>query len=136
MERKIPSDLHKSIVMPLIGYKGEETKENYVKRIEKFERRVEKALIDLLKLIDIDASTKTVPSSLPYKEELVYTLMGESWMNGPYEFKRVFKMLLKDLLDKKLYKFRFYFQINIITDFPNDDIWGSFGKIEYRFRYY
>ena len=140
LARPIP-DLDKSICMPLLGLKGAKTPEHYVSMIEAFERKVEKKFIDLLKRMDINASVKTDPYSLPYKGEVLYTLNGESWMDGPYEYHRVFKHLVKEILNKGLERFRFYFYINIITEIP-DDVKGinrlsaSFGKIEYRLRYY
>jgi len=140
MERVIP-DLDKSICMPILGYKGAKTPENYLNKIEAFERKVEQKFTSLLRQVDIHASVKTDPYSLPYKEEIIYTLHGESYMNGPYEYSRVFKHMLKEILNKGLEKFRFYFFINIITEI-SDDVKGysrlsaSFGKIEYRFRYY
>jgi len=140
MERVIP-ELDKAICMPLLGYKGAKTPENYITKMESFERKVEEKFINLLKKVNINATVKTDPYSLPYKEEIVYTLHGESYMNGPYEYSRVFRHMLKEILNNGLSKFRFYFYINIITEIPNDlkginRLTASFGKIEYRLRYY
>ena len=139
MERKIP-DFNKNICSPLFGFRNRTaTPEDYVKKIQELERKFEKDLIDLLKKMDVYGSVKTIPYSLPYKEEFLVTLKGESYINGPYESKRVFNPIIKELLSKNINKFRFYFQIDVITEkqeHPPDKLYLDLGRIEYRFRYY
>lgn len=139
--RTLPN-LDKSICTPLFGLRSNERNVDlYIEKIEKFERGAEKSLIELLSKMDIRAMVKTDPYSLPYKDEIKVVLNGESYMNGPYELKRVFKRIVKELLNKEIHSLRFYFWINIVTEIP-DDIKGmsrlshSFGRIEYCFRYY
>lgn len=141
LTRPVP-DLNKSICYPLLGPKREEyTVDLYIEKIQNFEREAEKSLIDLLKRLDIRATVKTDPYSLPYKEEIKVVLKGESYMNGPYELRRVFRDIVKEVLNKGMNSFRFYFWINIITEIP-ENIKGlarlthSFGRIEYCFRSY
>ena len=140
MERKIPN-LSKSICTPLMGIKDlERTSDLYLEKISNFERKVEKRFIELLKLMDTQGFVKTVPDSLPYNKEIVVTLNGESWMNGPYEYKRVFRRIINQLAPLNFPKIRFYFYINVLTDLPSetsvDRLLNSWGKVEYRFRYY
>lgn len=139
--RSIPN-LNKPICGPLLGSDRKNvTVDQYIEKMGSFERRTEKYLIELLSKIDIKAMVKTDPYSLPYKEEIKVVLKGESYMNGPYEIKRVFKKIVKELLNKEIHSLRFYFWINIITEIPEDlksleRISHSFGRIEYCFRYY
>jgi hypothetical protein len=140
MERIIPN-LNKSILGPLLGHKEKSrTEEKYLKEIQKFERESEKSLRDLFGKLSIDSLVKTDPYSLPYNNEVLVTLRGESYMNGPYEFHRVARQIAKEVLDKNLWKFRFYMFINVVTPDAGDNIKDNFinhfGRIEYRFRYY
>jgi len=135
MERIIPN-FNKSIVGPLLGHKDKNrTEENYLKEIEKFERGCEKSLKELFGRLSINSLVKTDPYSLPFNNEVVVTLRGESYMNGPYEFHRVARKIVKELLDKNIWKLRYYMYINVVTPETKNflDAWGS---VEYRFRYY
>ena len=135
MERIIPN-LNKSILGPLLGHKEKSrNEEKYLKEIQKFEREAEKSLTDLFGKLSIESLVKTDPYSLPYNNELIVTLRGESYMNGPYEFHRVARKIAKEVLDKNLWKFRFYMFINVVTP-ESEGLLGAFGRIEYRFRYH
>jgi len=129
MNRKIPNLKH-SLLTPLSF--DELTENQYIEKIEKFERNCEKKFILTCKNLDIRATVKTDPYSLPYTDELVVTLHGESYLNGAYEFERVAYKMMKEILNKNLYQFRFYMFINVIdrSSFP------FMGSVEYRFRYY
>lgn len=129
MERKIP-DLKSSLLTPL-SFKGL-TEEEYIKKIEQFERQCEKKFIETCSRLGIQANVKTDPYSLPYTDELVINLPGESYSNGAYEFHRVAYKAMKEILNKNLHQFRFYIFINVITD--RDKFF--FGALEYHFRYY
>jgi hypothetical protein len=135
MEREVP-DLEKSICSPLFGLKEKRTEENYLKKIQKFERDCEKSFIKTLSKIGTHGRVKTHPYSLPYTDEVEVSLYGESYMNGPYEFYRVVRRFLKEVLDKELYKIRFYIKIDIVTEKGSDDWIFFMGKITYKFRYY
>ena len=129
MERRIPENLNKSIFGPLIGHKNR-TPEIYIAKIEKFEQSCEKSFIDLLSRVGILATVKTDRYSLPYQEEKEVTLYGESYMNGPYEWYRVARPFIKELLDKNVYKIRFYIFIEV------DETVFPMGAIKYKLRYY
>lgn len=134
MERKIPSNLGAMILHPLIGWSDEmHTEERYAEKIQEFERKVEKSIIETFKRIDIQGIVKTDPYSLPYKKEIKVTLRGESYLNGPYEIFRVVRPIIKQLLNENLYKIRFYVYIDVTTEskFPL-----SMGEVNYYFRYY
>lgn len=112
---------------------GERTKDRYLDLIERHERRLEKSIIETLGRVEINAMTKSDRFSLPYKNEIVVPLYGESYVNGPYEFHRVARRIVKELLEKNLYKIRFYIYIEIDTG-SGSLIGGSL--IKYHFRYH
>ena len=133
LERPIPP-LDKMLLYPLKGEGRKElTEKSYVKAIERFERNVEKSLITTFGRLSIDSTVKTDPYSLPFNEEIVVTLHGESYLNGPYEIHRVAREIVKELMNRDhIYRFRFYMFINPI--FPKHPL--SMGVMEYRFRYH
>lgn len=136
MERTIPN-LEKSICSPLFGLKQKRTPENYLKEIQKFERKCEESLIQTLSRIGTQAMVKTEPYSLPYTDEVVVQLYGESYMNGPYEFYRAARAFVQEVLKKGLWKVRFYILIDIMTERgPEGPQLFFMGKITYKFRYY
>jgi hypothetical protein len=120
------------ILYPLMGYDLDNDLQNrYIKAVETFERNCEKSLIETLSRLDIRAIVKTNPYSLPYNKQLSVHLGSESYLNGPYEFHRAAKKIVKELLIKDVSKVRFYIFIEIFTDK------GIFGNgVKYNFRYY
>lgn len=118
-------------------YKARRTEfseERYLAELEKFERKCEKSLIETLARVDIRATVKSDPYSLPYKEEIVVRLNGESYLNGPYEFRRAARKIVKELLEKEVRHLRFYLFVNAVE--VERGFLSSLGAIEYRFRYY
>jgi hypothetical protein len=103
--------------------------ESYNFKIQNLERNCEKSLIETLARLNIKAIVKTDPYSLPYNKEIVVTLHGESYLNGAFEFFRVARKIVKELLNQDIYKTRFYLFIDIKDG-------GIFGSVEYKFRYY
>lgn len=141
IQRVIP-DLSRPIVYPLIGHSTRgRTEVNYLKKLEKFERGCERSLIETLSRVGVSATVKTDPYSLPWTEELTVTLNGESYINGPYEFYRVARKILKEVLDKDIYSLRFYLFINVVTPDARpgaglgEIIFTQKGRLEYKFRY-
>jgi len=128
MNRIIPSKLTHPILFPLTGRSKDIGSDELIKKIMEYEVKCEESIISTFKKVDIHGMTKSNRYSLPYNEEIITTLMGESYLNGPYEFHRVARPVLRKLLDDNLYKVRFYFFIEI------DD--KLFGKVIYHFRYH
>jgi hypothetical protein len=129
-------NLESSILHPLIGWKSDErTEEKYLKKIKKFERKCEQSLIETFSRIGVKSIVKTDPYSLPYNNEVVIELRGESYLNGPYEFYRVARRILKEVLDKNLWNVRFYIWIDVITP-QTRTLLDPFGKVVYKFRYH
>jgi hypothetical protein len=108
----------------------DKTEENYLKKLIIFEQKCEKSIIETLSKVDIKALVKQDRYSLPFQKEIDITLLGESYMNGPYEFYRVARRIVKELLNENLYKIRFYLFINL------EEGHFGFGKVNYKFRYY
>jgi hypothetical protein len=123
-------DLSCPTLTPLLGKDRKiYSQELYVKKIEELERNYEQKLLELFKMFNISASVKSIPNSLPYKNQLLFTLVGDSYLNAPYNFSKVQRRIMKEILDKDIYQLRFYLNINVITE-------GVYGFIEYRFRYF
>ena len=137
MEKREAVNLKLSILGPLLrdGMTKSvkiRTQEEYEKKIAEFERNCEKSLIETFSRISINGMVKTDPYSLPYKDEVVKVLSGESYLNGCWEFHRVAREIVKELLNRNIYQLRFYMWINVIdTKAP-----FTMGKVEYRFRFY
>lgn len=134
--RNIPEDLNASILYPITGglKKDPLTPELYVEKIQAFERKVEESLIGTFNRLNIYASVKSDPYSLPYKEEIVITLRGESYLNGAYEIFRVAPIIVKKLLNDDINQLRFYVYVEIDTS--RNGLINTFGKVNYHFRYY
>lgn len=130
MQRNIPN-LNMPILRPLLGYEKKPTEKRYLSELEKFEIKCEKSFKETLGRLGIQSTVKTDRYSLPHKGEVVKSLYGESYINGPYEFYRVARDFVKELLEKNVYKIRFYILIDVemTPGFP-------IGKVTYRLRYY
>lgn len=131
VERKIPNLAKCALLFPLLG-KKERTEENYIKAITDFEEKCEKSTIALLLKLGINSTVKTDRYSLPYTDEIIAELPGESYMNGAYELYRAVRPFIKDLLNKDLLKIRFYIYIEI----QDRREFAIMGSIKYHFRYY
>lgn len=132
VERIYPDKLNSLILAPLFGGSAK-TNEVYKTKIEAFERKCEASIIETLARLNIKASVKTDPYSLPYKNEVRVNLNGESYLNGPYELYRVMRQIAKELLDKNAYQLRFYMYIEVET---KSKAMFNMGRINYHFRYF
>ena len=129
MERKIP-DLESFLLSPIVG--GDKTEENYKTQIYKFERSVEKHLLEIFKKLNINAIVITDPYSLPYNNEIEYSLGFSSYINDAYDYRYIIREILKDVLEVYMHQFRFYIYVDV---FLNDN--NPFGsKVKYYFRYH
>lgn len=148
MKRIIP-DLHKYKLLDLVFKENEErTEENYLIQMYQLEKACEKFLVDILRKLDFQASVKTDKYSLPYQKEIDHTIVATSILNDAFDFHRVARPILKELLKEDAHKLRFYMFINVIEYYR--DLSGilpllgkerssfnvDFGAVEYRFRYY
>ena len=110
----------------------ERTNGKYIENLEKYETNCENNLMKLLSSINIDASVKTIPESLPYTHEITKTFKCFSYINDAFNIKQVYQDIVRELLNENVYKIRFYFYI----DFETIKKMGCFGDVIYKFRYF
>jgi hypothetical protein len=120
-----------SIGLRLLNYESK-THEYYIQKLENYEKRCEDRVIEFLRDIKIDASVKTIPESLPYKNEIVNEFHCRTYINEAFDFSSVLRSIAKELLQKNVTKIRFYFYI----DFHTVKKPAYFGEVIYKFRYY
>ena len=100
--------------------------------LPKLETKAEGMFIDILEKVGIKSSVKTDKYSLPFKDEIVIKLHCESYINGMFEYERMGRKVIKELLNNDVHKIRFYVFIETF-----DSGKGFFGTgIKYSFRYY
>jgi len=110
------------------------------KTLEDLEIECEEFFLDLFDKLNIQSSVKFNRKSLPYNNEIIIKLRGESDMNRPFDYRRLSQKIIKELFDKDVRKLRFYFDITFANEPVSkrliENIVNSFGAIEYKFRYY
>lgn len=126
MIRKIPSERN-SLIFFLEDVKG--NKKEYEDSMINLEERIEKALIEMLRELDIQSSVKTDRYSLPYTNQVVHTGYGESYLNAAFLSAPFKRKIVKELLEKNLFKIRFFVFAEIEDHLP-------MGKVNYYFNYY
>ncbi len=102
---------------------------DYEKFVINIEKSIEKDLIKILKNLNIKASVKTDRYSLPIKYQIKTTQYGESYLNAAFETEKLYRNIVKDLLNKDVYKIRFYIFAEIEDCFP-------MGKVNYYVNYH
>lgn len=100
--------------------------------LEKLEMTVEGHLLNIFEIIGTRATMKTDRKSLPFKNEIVVKQGGTSFLNDVFEYDSFIRKVLKELLDKNIYKFRFY--VNIQVSMPKMKLLSN--QFTYSFRYY
>ena len=130
MERKIP-ELDSFLLSPIVG--DNKTEENYKNQIYKFERVIENHLLEIFKKLNINAIVKTDPYSLPYNNEIEYSLGFSSYINDAYDYRYISREILKDVLEVYMHQFRFYIYVDVCMN-DNNNPFGS--KVKYYFRYH
>jgi len=138
IERYIPPRFNRAILytilIPEIIRSNKYDKDSYIKAITKFEVDCEKKLKNLFKQIDIQTSVKRDRFSLPFTHEVVGEIEGTSFINYAFNLDNIARVFVKDLLDKNIYKIRFYLTVDVITE---DEKMSKqyLGKVVYKFRY-
>lgn len=130
------------------SYKGREMSSLFLKNISKrienihdklddLEIRMENDIEIFLKEFSIYASKKSDKYSLPYNHVVVSKLMWESNMDAMFNYKRTYRDIVRELLNKNVYKIRYYIHIETYGDEnSNVPILFNRGGIKYNFRYY
>lgn len=129
MERKIP-ELDSFLLSPIVG--DNKTEEKYKTRIYKFEREVEKHLLEIFNKLNINAIVKTDPYSLPYNNEIEYSLGFSSYINDAYDYRYIIRKILKDVLEVYMHQFRFYIYVDVCVN--SNKPFNS--EVKYYFRYH
>ena len=102
--------------------------------LPKLEEQMENLLIEYFKKVQITATKKTDKYSLPYQHEIIKKLMIESYVPACFEFDRILRPIVKELLAKDVYKIRFYLHIETYErEIKSFQPWGG---IKYSFRYF
>ena len=138
IDRYIPKVFDKAHLIPelnnLIRKGNKIDLVDYMKFVLDFEVKCENSLIDLFNSLNIQSSVKSDRYSLPYKEELISIVEGASYLNHAFTLNNITRDLVKELLDKEVYKLRFYLTVDVIIENDTDDR-HFFGRVIYKFRY-
>lgn len=124
MERNIPSMENR-----LLFFLEEPTPEKYEESMINLEKKIEGDMIEVFKKLGIHSIVKTDRYSLPYTSEIKTTQYGESYLNGAFESFKLFRKVLKTMIDYDIRKIRFY----ILAEIEDTEF---IGKVNYYFRYY
>ena len=111
------------------GNKSDRTPEKYEETMINLEKKIEKDMIEVFNKMGINASVKTDRYSLPYQFQIKTTQYGESYLNGAFESVKLYRAVLKEMVNLNLYKIRFYIFAEV-EDTP------YMGKVNYYFNYY
>ena len=138
IERYIPKVLDKAYLIPELNNlirKGKKIYlDDYMKFVTNFELKCEYTLINLFNSLNIQSSVKSDRYSLPYKEEIISIVEGASFLNHAFNINNITRDIVKELLDKGVYKLRFYLTVDVIIENDTDDR-HFFGRVVYKFRY-
>jgi hypothetical protein len=138
IERYIPKDFKKALLIPHLNNlirKGKKIGlEDYMKFITEFEIHCENSLIELFNKLNIQSSVKTDRYSLPYKEEIISIIEGASNLDYAFTLSNITRDIVKELIDKNIYKLRFYLTVDAIIENETEDR-HFFGRVVYNFRY-
>jgi hypothetical protein len=138
IDRYIPKDFKKAFLIPQLNNiirEGEKIDlDDYLKFIAEFEIKCENSLITLFDSLNLQSSVKTDRYSLPYKEEIVIILEGASNLDYAFTLSNITRDIVKELLDKSVYKLRFYLTVDAIIENDTEDR-HFFGRVVYKFRY-
>ena len=138
IDRYIPKDFKKALLIPQLNNlirKGKKIDlDDYMKFIIEFEIKCEHSLITLFDSMNIQSSVKTDRYSLPYKEEIISTIEGASNLDYAFTLSNITRDIIKVLLEKEIYKLRFYLTVDAIIENDTHDR-HFFGRVVYKFRY-
>lgn len=124
MERNIPSMENR-----LLFFLKEPTPDDYETAMINLEKGIEKDMIEVFRKLGIHSMVKTDRYSLPYTGEIKTTQYGESYLNGAFESVKLYRKVLKTLIDYDVRKLRFY----ILAEIEDNEYMGN---VNYYFRYY
>lgn len=131
IHRNIPEEKNPLLfsVRSQMRKKDKDFKECYEYEMVSLEEGIEKDLISFLRKMGVNASVKSDRYSLPYNKQIIHTGYGESYLNAAFETDYFFRKIAREILDKDLFKVRFYILAEIVDHFP-------MGRVNYYFNYY
>ena len=88
--------------------------------LDKFEAHIEKLFIKTLHDVGIHATVKTEKFSLPYHEEITEDVRFQSYTNAVFDYRRIFRCALRELLDLDIHKIRFYIWTDLVERASED----------------
>lgn len=104
--------------------------------LPKLETKLENEFIELFKKFGIQAIVKTNKYSLPHQDEVIVKLRYESYIAGMYERSRIYRPIVKKVLETGTIKIRFYIHIETFGD-ESKTIFSFLNRgFKYSFRYY
>jgi len=138
IDRYIPKEFKKALLIPQLNNlirKGKKIDlDDYMKFITEFEIKCEHSLITLFDSLNIQSSVKTDRYSLPYEEEIISAIEGASNLDYAFTLNNITRDVVKELLDKNIYKLRFYLTVDAMIENDTEDR-HFFGRVVYKFRY-
>ena len=102
--------------------------------LDKFEDEIQQEMIRTLHNVGIQASVKTNKFSLPYTREIIVVVPFVSYLNAVFNYSKVFRPIVKKLMDKNPRRIRFYFWTDLF-EHGDGKRKGETG-LKYYFRYY
>ena len=111
------------------GKKEDRTPEKYEELMINLEKKIEKDMIEVFQKMGINAIVKTDRYSLPFQGQIKTTQNGESYLNGAFESIKLYREVLRHILEFDVYKIRFYIFAEVEDSFP-------MGRVNYYFKYY
>ena len=136
IDRYIPKEFKKALLIPQLNNlirKGKKIDlDDYMKFITEFEIKCEHSLITLFDSLNIQSSVKTDRYSLPYEEEIISAIEGASNLDYAFTLNNITRDVVKELLDKNIYKLRFYLTVDAIIENDTEDR-HFFGRVVYKF---
>ena len=101
--------------------------------LDKFEEEIQQELIRTLHNIGIRAMVKTDKFSLPYTQEKIVVVPFVSFLNAVFDYSKVFRPIVKELMDLNLAKIRFYIWTDLVEH--GDGKRPRDNGLKYYFRY-
>jgi len=133
MNRYVPN-INASLLF-FIKKKDEKTYvEEYVKCMKNTEISIEKRLIDIFKKLGISATVKTDRYSLPFNNQIKVTQYSESYLNAAFNTDKLFRNVLREILNKDLEKIRFFVFLEIVDSSYNNPF--SDSAVNFYFNYH
>ena len=102
--------------------------------LDKFEEELQQEMIRTLHNVGIQASVKTDKFSLPYTREKIVVVPFVSFLNAVFNYSKVFRPIVRELMDLNTRRIRFYFWTDLFEHGEGKRMRET--GLKYYFRYY